>query len=78
MLFIVTAFRPSRSPEITQTLNDMSWIMLVMPWPPLLTQSYAFAIFTDPQEQKLFPRWLAYVNIWAPIVFSLLRCSRIS
>ncbi|MHB8696180.1 MAG: hypothetical protein ACYDHH_33630 [Solirubrobacteraceae bacterium] len=72
LLFIVTAFRPERSPEITQTLNDMSWIILVMPWPPFMAQNYAFAyaIFTDPQERKLFPRWLAYVNIWAPIVFS--------
>jgi hypothetical protein len=72
MLFIITAFRPGRSPEITQTLNDMSWIMLVMPWTPFLTQNYAFAyaIFTDPQEHKLFPRWLGYVNIWAPIIFS--------
>jgi hypothetical protein len=72
MLFEVTAFRPYRSPEITQTLNDMSWIMLVMPWTPFLTQNYAFAyaILTDPQERKLFPRWLGYVNIWAPIIFS--------
>jgi hypothetical protein len=72
MLFIVTAFRPDRAPATTQTLNDMSWIFLVMPWPPFMAQNYAFAyaIFTDPQERKLFPRWLAYVNIWAPIIFS--------
>ena len=72
MLFIVTAFRPGRSPEITQALNDMSWIFLVMPWPPFMAQNYAFAyaIFTDKRDRPLFPRWLAYVNIWAPIIFS--------
>jgi hypothetical protein len=81
MLFIVTAFRPDRAPTITQTLNDMSWIFLVMPWPPFMTQNYAFAyaIFTDngksagaapERPSPLFPRWLAYVNIWAPIIFS--------
>jgi hypothetical protein len=72
MLFIVTAFRPSRSPEITQALNDMSWIMLVMPWTPFMAQNYAFAyaIFTDKRPRPLFPRWLAYVNIWCPIIFS--------
>jgi hypothetical protein len=72
MLFEVTAFRPYRSPEITQTLNDMCWILLVMPWPPFLAQNYAFAyaIFTDRRERPLFPRWLGYVNIWAPIIFS--------
>jgi hypothetical protein len=72
MLFEVAAFRPGRSPEVTQTLNDMGWILLVMPWPPFLTQNYAFAyaIFKDRRSRPLFPRWLAYVNIWAPIVFS--------
>jgi hypothetical protein len=75
MLFIVTAFRPGRNPALTQSLNDMSWIFLVMPWPPFMTQNYAFAyaIFTDKRERvggPLFPRWLAYVNIWCPIIFS--------
>jgi hypothetical protein len=72
MLFIVTAFRPGRAPGTTQALNDMSWIMLVMPWPPFMAQNYAFAyaIFTDPRPKPLFPRWLGYVNIWAPIMFS--------
>lgn len=72
MLFVVTAFRPERSPELTQLLNDMSWIILVMPWPPFMTQNFAFAfaIFTDPRRVPLFPRWLAYLNIWAPIIFT--------
>jgi hypothetical protein len=72
MLFIVTAFRPGRAPGTTQALNDMSWIMLVMPWPPFMAQNYAFAyaIFTDARRKPLFPRWLGYVNVWAPIMFS--------
>lgn len=72
MLFIVAAFRPDRPPVITQTLNDMSWILLVMPWTPFLTQNWAFAyvILTDSRKQPLFPRWLAYVNIWAPPIFA--------
>jgi len=72
MLFVVTAFRPDRDPATTQTLNDMSWIFLVMPWPPFMAQNYAFsfAIFSDPRRTPLFPRWLAYLNIWAPIIFT--------
>jgi hypothetical protein len=72
MLFIVTAFRPDRAPGTTQTLNDMSWIILVMPWPPFMAQNYAFAyaILIDPSRRPVFPRWLGYVNIWAPIMFS--------
>lgn len=72
MFFVVAAFRPERDPALTQLLNDLSWIVLVMPWPPFMAQNFAFAfaIFSDERERPLFPRWLAYLNIWAPIIFS--------
>ncbi|WP_148042113.1 hypothetical protein [Zhongshania marina] len=72
MLFEVTAFRPDRPIEITHALNDLSWILLVMPWPPFMIQNFAFAfaVFSDKQKSPLFPRWLGYLNIWAPITFT--------
>jgi hypothetical protein len=72
ILWAVTAFRPDRSPEITQTLNDMAWFIVVMPWAPFMAQNFAFAfaILTDPQRGPLFPRWLGYLNIWATIVYT--------
>lgn len=72
MFLEVVAFRPDRDPATTQTLNDMFWIFLVMPWTPFMAQNYAFAwaIFSDKRAEPLFPRWLAYVNIWAPLIFS--------
>lgn len=72
IFFIVASFRPERSPEITQTLNDLSWIMMVIPWMPFMAQnfSFAFAIFSDKRAQPLFPRWLGYLNIWAPVSFT--------
>ncbi|MGH2604166.1 MAG: hypothetical protein ACRDJ9_32865 [Dehalococcoidia bacterium] len=42
MLLEVAAFRPDRLPADTQTLNDFFWIFLVMPWPPFMTQNFAF------------------------------------
>lgn len=72
MLLIVVSFRPGRDPAITQALNDMFWIFLIMPWPPFMTQNFAFAfaILSDERKATLFPRWLAYLNVWAPIMFS--------
>ena len=72
MLFMVAAFRPDRAPEQTQLLNDLSWIFLVIPWPPFMTQNFtfAFAIFSDGSRRPLFPRWLAYLDVWAPISFT--------
>lgn len=71
MLFAATAFRPDRGPELTLLMNDLSWIMLVMPWPPFMAQNYsfAFAILSDRRERPLFARYVAYVNIWAPLMF---------
>jgi hypothetical protein len=72
MLFVVASFRPDRSPAITQTLNDMAWVMVVIPWAPFMAQNYAFtyAILTDRTEPSVFPRWLGYLNIWAPLIYS--------
>jgi hypothetical protein len=72
MLMVVTAFRPERSPEITQVLNDFTWIFLVIPWPPFMVQNFAFAfaILSQDENESLFPRWLAYLNVWAPITFT--------
>lgn len=76
MFFAATAFRPDRDASDTQMLNDISWILLVMPWPPFMAQnfSFSFAIFCDQRVKPLFPRWLAYVNIWAPIMFTPALC----
>jgi hypothetical protein len=72
LLFVVTAFRPDRSPDATLMLNDMSWVFLVMPWIPFMAQvfAFAFAILSDPRPQPLFPRWLAYFNVWAEVMFT--------
>jgi hypothetical protein len=72
MFFASSVFRPDRSPDLTLLLNDMSWIFLVMPWPPFMAQNFAFAfaILSDKRQQPAFPRWLAYLNVWAPIIFT--------
>jgi hypothetical protein len=32
--------------------------------------AFAFAILSDKAPQPILPRWLAYLNIWVPIVFT--------
>jgi hypothetical protein len=72
MLFSVTAFRPERAADATMLLNDMSWIILVMPWAPFMAQyvAFAFGILCDPSPTPVFPRWLAYVDIWVCLLFT--------
>lgn len=71
VLFVVTAYRPDRAPELTYLMNDLCWIMAVLPWPPAFIQNIiiAVAILGDKSAQPIFPRWLAYMNIWVSLGF---------
>ena len=71
LLFVVTAYRPDRPPELTFMMNDMSWIIAVLPWPPAFMQNIAIAaaILTDKSANPIFPRWVAYMNIWVSLAF---------
>jgi hypothetical protein len=69
LFFVVAQFRPERSPELTQLLDDLSYICLILPWPPIFGQliPLALAIFNDHRERPVFPRWLAYLNLWTAV-----------
>lgn len=71
MFLGVASFRPERSPEVTQTLHDLGWICAFFPFVPFVMMGIALAvaIFQDPSPKPVFPRWLAYANIWAAILF---------
>ncbi|OMC24519.1 hypothetical protein [Mycobacterium colombiense] len=63
--WLLAAFRPERSPGLTQLLNDFGWITFTIVVPFLIGQSVilALAIFFDDQARPVFPRWLAYFNL---------------
>jgi hypothetical protein len=66
LVFIVGAFRPERSPQLDVLFNDASYIMLILPWPPIIVQVFAMAAatLTDTRPDPVFPRWFGYMNIW--------------
>lgn len=71
MLFAATAFRPERMPEITQALNDVSWLLFLMPFGPAGIQSLAIglAVLSDKNVKPIFPRWVAYYNFWVAFLY---------
>lgn len=64
------AFRPLEDPSLTQRFNDLGWFMFLISVPVLTVQGLALSlvIFQD-SEAVLFPRWFAWFNIWAQIIF---------
>jgi hypothetical protein len=71
IIWTVAAFRPARSPEITQAINDLAWFVLEMPAPTAAIQFLAIfcVVLGDDSKDPVFPRWVAYLNILATLAF---------
>lgn len=71
MAFLVTAFRPDRDPLQTLMLNDLGWLFFITPFPTFVAQNVGIAlgILGDKSAQPVFPRWLAYLNLWIGLLF---------
>lgn len=65
IFFLVAAFRPDRSPELVQLLNDMAWIIFVAPVGMLVAQNLllALAIHLDDGPRRVFPKWVGAVAL---------------
>lgn len=73
LLFIATAFRPERPDALNQLMNDINYILLILPWPPIIGQLVAIAVPTLVTKVQVFPRWVAWYSLW--VAFLLLPAS---
>lgn len=71
MIFAIAAFRPERDPALTQLLNDAGWLMIIPAFPTFIAQFCAIAagIFQDQPTAPVYPRWVAYLNLWIALLF---------
>ena len=71
MVWSAAAFRPGRSPELTQALNDVAWFPFVMALSPIVIESVsiALAVLSDKSTKPVFPRWVGYFNLWAAVLY---------
>ena len=69
ILSATTAYQPESTPELTMTLNDLSWIFTIFGFTPVNTQDLAFgwAILVDFRPRPLFLRWLCWMNAILPL-----------
>jgi hypothetical protein len=65
VFWLLAAFQPDRSPELTQALNDLGWITFTCGVPFLVAQCgfLALAIQFDDQAEPVFKKWVASFNI---------------
>lgn len=70
--WLALAYRPdSMNPEAAQMFNDFAWLMFVGAFGPALMQNFAIAlcILSDKSAQPIYPRWVAYANMYLCITF---------
>ena len=71
VLWTLAAFRPDRSPEITQALNDFGWLFFLMPsaLPFLQNAALGLAIIGDKNSPPIMPRWVGFYSLWSGLIF---------
>lgn len=79
IFFLVAAFRPDRSPELVQLLNDMAWIVFVAPVGMLVAQNLllATAIYLDDASRPVFPRWAGHVAVVTGLAMAPAVCAAV-
>ena len=64
----VAAFRAGQtSPEVTQVLNDLGWFGVLFTGAPFFCYQVALAAQILRAEQPVFPRWVAFMNIFVSV-----------
>lgn len=71
VIWAVAAFRPGEvSPDITRTLCDAGFVLMLFTWAPFAAwfTLIAITVFSDKSETPLYPRWVAYLNLWCGLL----------
>ena len=77
LCWLVAAFRPDRSPELVQLLNDLAWIIFTAPVGMFVAANIilALAIYLDARPVPIFPRWIGHFNIIIAAVVAPAACA---
>lgn len=69
--FVIAGFRPERSDESIQTLNDMGWVPFTGIIFSIFVQNLiiGIAVLGDTRPTPVFPRWFGYYSIWTAILY---------
>ncbi len=71
MTWTAIAFRADTlDPQIIQIMNDWVWFDWLFTWPSFSIWMFiiAAAIFMDHNVPSLYPRWVAFFNVWSGIL----------
>ncbi len=67
----VMAFRAENA-LVVQAFNDLGFFLFLYTWPPFAIWMWiiAIAILRDINPEPIFPRWVAFYNLWAGLLMA--------
>jgi hypothetical protein len=70
--FQAAAYRPERSADVVQALNDLGWLPFTGLVYTVAAQAIVIgaAILADKRTTPIFPRWAGYFSIWAGLLMA--------
>ena len=65
IFYLTAAFRPARSPELIELLNDMAWMIFIAPVGAAIAMNLllGLAIYFDDGPNPVFPRWVGHYSV---------------
>jgi hypothetical protein len=72
LIFSWAAYRPGEvAPDVTMSINDFGWFAFLFTFPPFTVWCLAIAgaILTNHSGRPFLPRWVAYMNVWAGLLY---------
>lgn len=70
LILQAAAYRPERSAEEIQSLNDVAWFLFIglVSTACLEILVVGIAILSDDRPDPVFPRWVGYLSLWAALL----------
>jgi hypothetical protein len=65
IFYLTAAFRPARSPELIELLNDMAWMIFIAPVGAAVAMNLllGLAVYFDNGPNPVFPRWVGHYSV---------------
>lgn len=72
VVWVSATFRPDEyDPDTIRYVIDLSYLLFLFTWPPfsIWVVSIALSILMAPEGKAVYPRWVAYLNLWVGLLF---------
>jgi hypothetical protein len=72
MFWAADAYRPDLAPETIQRFNDLAWFCMLglVTCNVIQCFSLGWVVISDNRATPVFPRWFAYLNFWAGLLYT--------